>query len=141
MAGLAQRTSLPPLRGLCEAVTVTCRERSRADAWAAHCETWQGPFSARLIPLVRTLAEIFDIVLWAAMDCKLRPLPPPILGFCPGRQPLEIAGCISVALAKAAEWEEPLCAATMDLSSALNPLAPALVAEALWPTWRRSTFT
>lgn len=52
---------------------------------------------------------------WAAMDRTLRPLPPPIFGFCPGRQPLDIAGCISTALPKATEWQQPLYVISMDV--------------------------
>lgn len=96
------------LRAMCHAVT--CRERPRVDAWAtlvAHLSPQPGR-DPGAISLVCAFAELFDMVLWAAMERALRPLPPPILGFRPGRQLLEIAGCVSVVLARAAHASSAL---------------------------------
>lgn len=38
-------------------------------------------------------------MLGMTMDCTLQPLPTPIIGFCPGGQPLDVVACAYTALA------------------------------------------
>lgn len=83
----------------------------------------------RPMSLMCALAKAFRRhVVWSAMGTTLRPLPGPILGFRPGRQPLEIAGCVSAALAKATE---SLYVVSLDVKCAFDRMSPALAAEAL----------
>lgn len=115
------------LRAMCDAVAG--RNAASAEAWAtsvAQLVPQLGKPQARIlrwrpISLLCALAKVFDPMLWVAMDRTLRPLPPPAIGICPGRQPLEIAGCISVALAKATERQQPLCVISMGVKSACHP--------------------
>lgn len=46
-----------------------------------------------------TLAKLFEVDPCTPMHRTLHLCLPPIIGLCPGRQPMDIAGCISVALA------------------------------------------
>lgn len=82
--------------------------------------------------LMCALAMVSDAALRAVMGRSLRPLPVPIIGLCPGRQPLEIAGCLSTALAKAAEWSQPLYVVSLDVAAAFDRMSRARAAEAFF---------
>lgn len=62
----------------------------------------------RPICLVSTMFTWYEASLWTSKDRTLQPLPPWILGFRKGAQAIHAAGCLQRALARAAEWGQPL---------------------------------
>lgn len=92
----------------------------------------------RPISLVGAVAKWYESYLWVALLPYLRPLPACLVGFCAGRQTLEICSFLQLALSRSAEWRMPLYIASLDIEGAfdamrLEHVAPAIAARGAPP--------
>lgn len=85
----------------------------------------------RAITIVPASAKLHEAFWWATASAYLRPLPPCLLGFRAGCQPLDVAFPLQVLLSRAAEWNEPLLLASLDVPAAFDEMRPTEVAVSL----------
>lgn len=85
------------------------------------------PEKWRPLCLVVALLELYSRDMWQSLWRTWLPLPECVVGFRPGRQPMELLGFLQGAISRTHEWVLPLMVLSIDVHAGC--LAPRHVAE------------
>ena len=85
----------------------------------------------RPITLVGAFYKVYEICAWTVAEQSLRPLPGSIWGFRPGRQALDVVGALAWGFRRAAEWDQELYLASLDVEGAFDAMRAELLGAEL----------
>ena len=83
----------------------------------------------RPITLASALAKAYEAWLWRQLSAVLPPLPPAVVGFAPGGQPVTVVYCIATLFRRAVESHLPLACVSLDVEAAFDNLGPVRLDE------------